>query len=49
MNGTRDQQNTVCEARSRGIMLKGADFADLQADVAAMAAFALVAMGVAVA
>jgi ABC-2 type transport system permease protein len=33
----------------RGIMLKGAEFEDLQADVFAMAAFTLVAMGVAVA
>jgi ABC-2 type transport system permease protein len=33
----------------RGIMLKGATFADLQTDVLAMAAFTLVAMAVAVA
>lgn len=33
----------------RGIMLKGAAFADLQADVLALGAFALVAMGIAVA
>jgi len=33
----------------RGIMLKGATLADLQTDVAAMAAFTLVAMGIAVA
>ena len=33
----------------RGIMLKGATFADLQTDVLAMAAFTLFAMAVAVA
>ncbi|WP_046863628.1 ABC transporter permease [Microvirga massiliensis] len=33
----------------RGIMLKGAEFSDMQADVLALAAFTLVAMGVAVA
>ena len=33
----------------RGIMLKGATFIDLQTDVYAMAAFTLLAMGVAVA
>jgi ABC-2 type transport system permease protein len=33
----------------RGIMLKGASFADLQTDVLAMGAFTLVAMGIAVA
>jgi ABC-2 type transport system permease protein len=33
----------------RGVMLKGAGFEDLQTDVFAMAAFTLVAMGVAVA
>jgi ABC-2 type transport system permease protein len=33
----------------RGIMLKGADFSDMQAEVLALAAFTLVAMGVAVA